>query len=373
LPVTLRLVAWYVLAIGSLGALHPLLGFALERIGTPDVAKTALFSIFPIGFMVAGPLWGWVADRTGKPLLVLRGASILAAAACAALAWTNDWRWMALPMALLALSRAPLLPLIDVLTVRSIPRPETYGRLRLWGSLAFVGAVWAMGGLVEATPRAPMIGGAVLLALAALVVFTLPAPPDDAVPGKPEWKGLLRHPVLAPMCVVGVLHGLSTAVYDYLFSVHIERIGLEPWVTSYGFVSGVGVEVVAMAFAPFLLARFGSVPLMLAAVTVSVPRWLITALWPDVVPQIAAQALHGIGFGCWWIGSISLLASRAPEGLRNSAQALFMAACYGVGPLVAMGLAAFVLPLLGSEALFLVNAGIQALAAAVALVTFRRF
>jgi len=369
-----RLVAWYVFAVGSIGALHPFFGLALDRSGTPDVAKTLLFAIFPAAFLLAGPLWGWVADRTGKPALVLRLASILTALGALGMALAPDWRWMLLPAAMLALCRAPLLALVDVLTVRTLDdRAESYGRLRLWGSVAFVVAVWWMGRLVDAHPRAPMIGGAVLLGGAALVALTLPAPPNDALATKPDFRTLMRHPVLLPLSVIGLLHGLTTSVYDYLFSIHVDRIGLEPWVTSYGFVSGVGVEVVAMAFAPFLLRRFGAVPLMIAAVCSGPPRWLITALWPEAIPQIAAQALHGIGFGCWWIGSISLLAERAPEGMRNSAQAVFMAACYGVGPLVAMLMAAVVLPRYDSPTLFLINAAIAAVASVGAVRYFRRF
>ena len=54
----------------------------------------------------------------------------------AALLLASDWRWMALALALFAAGRAPLVPLVDVLTVQTIgPARESYGRIRVWGSV----------------------------------------------------------------------------------------------------------------------------------------------------------------------------------------------------------------------------------------------
>lgn len=369
-----KLVLWYVLAIGSIGALHPFLALALGRAGASATSAALLMILFPLGFLASGPLWGWIADRTGRPDGVLRVAAGICAVAVVAAAATPDWRFLVPSLALLALCRAPLMPLVDVLTVQSLGTvPEAYGRVRLWGSVAFIGAVYAVGAMVEEHWRAPLVATAVLLGGACLLTFWLPAlPRPEEANLRPRIGPLLGHETLVPLGIVAVLHGVTSGGHDYYFAVHVDGLGLPPSVASAGFMLGVGAEVAVMAASPFLLARFGSRALVLIGVGAGIPRYLITAMATTPAVLAVTQLLHGFSFGAWWIGVIALLAEEAPKELRNSAQSLLMATNFGLGPLLALGVAAVVVERFGTVPLYGTTAALSVLATALVLRTLRR-
>lgn len=358
MSVRLRLIAFYVLTIGSVGALHPFLGLALERAGAPDAFKAALMALFPVGFLVAGPLWTWIADRSGRPSVVMRVAAWLTAFAAVAFAATGVWQWMVPSILVLAICRAPLVSLADATTVRALgDDSDAYGQVRLWGSVSFVVGVVVVGRLLPWSWRAPMIAAAVLLTGSALVAPLLPRLDGD-VDLRADPRVLARTPGLAGMWPLAVAHGVAISSYDFFFSIHVERLGLSEQVTAAGVGLGVVAEIALMAFSPAVLRRVGAQRLMWLGLASSVPRFLVTAMVPIPAVQIGAQALHGLGFGAWWMGGVALLAERAPPNLRNSAQGLFVAAGFGVGPLICMVLAGTLLPRFGTNGLFLLSAAI---------------
>lgn len=367
----LRLALWYALVIGSAGALHPFFAVVLSSLGAPTLAIAALGALFPLGMVAAGPLWGWVADRSGRPGVVLRRGAAVAAVAAIALAAAPTWAWMAVPCLLLAMSRTPLIPLVDVLTLKSLgDHPEGYGRIRLWGSITFLAVVLALGHLVEAWPRASLVATAILLTLCVPLAFSLPQDPESQPSRLDRTVGrLLHHPGLAPLWPVALLHGTALSTYDHLFSLHIQRLGLPASVTGNAVAAGVVAETLVMAAAPFLLRSATGATWMRVAVLISVPRWLLTAQVIDPTLQILIQASHGFTFGCWWIGGVKLLGERAPRDLRNSAQALFIATTHGMGSLGAMLITALVADRWGTGALFQLGAALSALAT---LLVFRR-
>ena len=368
MPLRLRLVFWYALAVGSLGALHPFLALALERAGASGRGSALLFTLFPVAFLLAGPLWGWVADRTGRPTSVLRIAAGLCGASVLAAAFTSDWRYLMPSLAAMALCRAPLIPLVDVLTVKSLgSNSDAYGRVRMWGSMAFLGAAWLVGQNVEAHWRAPLIGNAMLLGGACAMTWFLPELPRAQGLTRPKLGPLLRHPTLRLLAAVAVLHGLSISTYDYMFSLHIDRLGLGTSVTATAVVLGVGAEVAVLAAAPWLLPRLGARRLLLIGVGSSVPRFAITATVASPVLLAGTQLLHGLGFGAWWIGVVAILAEEAPPDLKNSAQTILMSANYGLGPLCALGLAALLIDGPGTSSLYGAAAGLSAIALGLAV------
>jgi PPP family 3-phenylpropionic acid transporter len=251
------------------------------------------------------------------------------------------------------------------LTLRSLgDDADRYGRIRLWGSIAFLAVVLGLGRVLDLSPRAPLVASALLLALCVPLAWTLPA--DDA-PRPPALGGVIRrlltHPTLSPLWPVALLHGTALSTYDHLYSLHVQRLGLPPSVTGDAVATGVLVETFVMAGAPWLLRRWPGLVWMRIAVVASVPRWILTAEVSDPTLQVLIQAAHGLTFGCWWVGGVRLLSERSPPELRNSAQALFIATTHGLGSLGAMAITAAVADRWGTASLFHLGAGLSLLAA----------
>lgn len=326
----------------------------MTRAGVPAPWIAALIAVFPIGTFVAGPLWGWVADRGGRPIAVLRLAAVVAASAALLLVAAPDWRWMLPASLLLAVCRAPLIPIADVLTVEALGSDRaSYGRIRLWGSIAFAAAVAGVSLTMASRPRANLEISAILLVTAAALAWGMP----NGGEARPVGKGvgpldLLRAPALRRIWPICLLHGLGVATYDHLFALRVEQLSLPPEVTGRAVAFGIVGEVIALAAAPWLLRRAPPLWWVFCGVAGSVPRWWLTGTWEDPWALSLLQGLHGVTYGLWWVGGMPWLASHAPAELRHSAQSFFIAVTHGASTLIVMAALGPILGDGGTGALF---------------------
>ena len=358
------LALWYFVTLGAFGAFHPYLAIVLRDLGASGATVAAIISVFPLGLLFSGPLWSWLADHHGSSRGVLRLATLGAALGSAAVAMSPTWGWMAAAVAVMAFARAPVFPLVDVLIQRTVrDGTRRYGSIRVWGSVGFVFAVSAVGWLMESLPRAPLYGGAVGMAGGAAIAFTLRgSAPAAREPLWTAYRKLATHRTLWPIWPMALLHATTISAYDFLFALHLDTIGLSSSISGFAIAVGVTAEVAVMAASRPLLRRWSPWHLVIIGVASGIPRWLITGASADPLVLVAAQSLHGLGYGAWWIGALALLADRAPDHLRNSAQSLFVASGYGLGSLLAMVLAAAPLQDGQTPALFTGLAALSALA-----------
>ena len=309
----------------------------------------------------------------GRVMIVMVGVLVASAAATGALlAPTGPWA-AGLLVLVWSAARAPAGPIVDAGAVHLLgPR---YGRVRAVGSVAFLVASVGCGLIRDVWGPGPIVVSAALtlvtLALTPPVARALP-PRAPIPPSRSAWLALWRHPVLVPLAAVSLLHGAAMSSYDNLFALHVERLGLPAWVTGAGIAGGVSVEVGVLVFGAPLLARFGAPTLLAAAVASSIPRFAITADATHPAALIAAQGLHGIGFGAFWLAATSLFAAHSPPGLRNSAQGLLVSAMFGAGPVLGLLLATQVLPVAGTAGTFALAAGLSAAALGVLGLARRR-
>ena len=355
---------WYALAIGSLGALHPLLATSLHREGIDDSTVAVLLMAFPLGVLVAGPLFGAIADRTGKLGSLLRWTAVGSGIAAVALAAAHGPVAVAVALAALALLRAPLFPLVDALVVDLLGREQhNYGKIRAWGSVAFIVMVQIAGAWIHTTPAAPRILAAICLAGCGALVFLLPSPPPDAAAALRIRLGDAGQLGLGGLWVLATLIGLSTAMYDFLFVVHFESLGGSPQLAAAAIGLGVALEVALMATSGVWLGRIGPKRTILIAALAGALRWTVTAFAEDPLLAAAIQVLHGVSFGAFWVAAIALIAERAPPLHRAGATGALLATSAGLGPLLAMAAASQLLPRFGTRSLFVVAALVALIAA----------
>lgn len=367
----MQLGIWYFLFIGALGALAPYLAICLQNAGASGMATGIVLAIIPVGLLLGSPLGTLLADRTGKPVWVLRLCIGISAAATLGLLLAPDWRFMAPAAALLALARAPAGAITDNIAVQ-MTSGGNYGRVRLWGSVGFVLACWGVGWSLDRWPTSPILTCLVLLCLLLIATEMLQTRGIEREQSKASISTLLAHPQLAALYSVAIVHSATVAFYDRFFALHITSIGLPSKVAANALALGVSVEVGVMAAAPFLLRRVGAMKLILLGVAAGIPRWWLCGVVEDGTTLTLVQALHGLSFGAWWIGGIALVADQAPDGLKNSAQGLFLAAGHGIGQLLAMLGAAAALDRFSTGEVFQHLSGVSILALGMATLWLAR-
>lgn len=357
-----RLLVWYCGAVGAITAL-PWVAAVLSDEGLADGAIASILMILPVGTLIGGPLWSWMADRADGSV-VLRSTTALATAGGLAMAMAPTPELLVAALAVVALTRSGVFPVADSLTLQLLDSDRrSYGRIRAAGSVAFAIAIFAGGQVRPVWPRGPLWIGAALMAVAAGISWSLPKPERrTSRPGLADVARAARDPLLAGLAAVGVLHGITMTTYDHLFSIHIEGMGLSSGTAGAALALGVTVEVAVLWYGRRLMAALGPMPLLAIAVASGIPRWILTGTSTDPTVLVLTQALHGIGFGAYWVAGVALFDERAPPALAASAQALFTVSTFGLGYLASMGIAAVVLSRADTAMLFLGLAAVSTLA-----------
>lgn len=284
------------------------------------------------------PIIGHISDRTGQRRLVL------AALAGIALLAASGYHFAAGFMAILAVhlivfpAFQATIPLGESHCMAAVREQGLdYGRLRLWGSLAFILGVLGIGELL-AEHSAEMVLWGLMGSFALLLLVTLALPkarrPEDRH-GRAPILALIGDRNFLIFLVIGALLQSSHAVYYSFSAVHWQAAGHSAATVGWLWSEGVIAEVALFALGAALLHRLGPVGLLATAAIAGVLRWTVLAETTALPALVGVQALHAFTFGAAHLGAMHYIARRAPPGLQATAQGLYGAVSGGIG----MGLA----------------------------------
>lgn len=372
---SLRLCAGYFAYFGAVGIFAPfwspylaLRGFSALEIGVLIAVVAAARSVSPIGF-------GWLADATQRPTMVLRIAAGLAAASFALLPLQSGLAGFVALSVCFGVFWNSVIPLYDAHTLSHLGAASArYGRLRLWGSVGFIVFSWAGGvwfGRVgyEQVPLL-ILGLTAATFVATLAISPMPARATPASSGR--FGVALRSRAVIVALLVSALVIMSFGPYYAFFSLWLERHGYDQATIGLLWALGVAAEIGVFALGQSLLARFSIRMLFIAAAVGTALRWLVVALLvASPVALALSQLLHCLGFAVLHFATV-LTAQRAfPRGLESSGQSLFSAVVYGVGGLLGSLLAGVIWTTFSPQASYVCAVFIVVLAALCAAVGLR--
>ncbi len=329
-----RLAGYYAAIFFVLGVYLPFWPVWLSAEGLTAAQIGLLMATGPWIAVVASPLAGRLADRLGRRRPIVIGLSILFTAAyCALFGLQGFWAILAV-MCVAGLAQAPLVPLTDSLTLFAQARGRAdYGRVRLWGSFAFIVASLVVGRLLSDLPEQAILWvivfGAVAMVLAAFAVPEIR--PDGSHAGPGPFAALLGNRTFLVFLGVAVVLLASHAVYYAVGSLHWRRAGVDPTVIGLLWAEGVVAEIVLFAYGRKALAKVGPVGLLAICAVAGLVRWPALALTTDVGWLILFQALHGLTFGAAHLGGMAFIGRAVPEALSGTAQGLYTAVVAGLG------------------------------------------
>ena len=312
------------------------LGFSPEAIG--------IAIGIPMGVrLLANPVAGILSDRWGRPRGFLAVLGLGAASAFALMAVLPGTALVLLLVALATLFWGPSFPLTDAFGVRlARERGIDYGRARLWGSVAFIGANVALGVALEVLPPAWIVWLiAASLALFAVSVQMLPrlqAPAEAEVAAPPKVSAKVLLAVFAAACV----QSSHAALYAF-GSVHWRANGISSSFIGFLWGAGVAAEVVVFFFATILLKRFSPIGLILIGGVSAILRFVLTALDPPQALLVPLMMMHAFTFTATFLGMVSIAGESGGAGAQGRAQAFsstavsiaMLVATFAAGPLYA--------------------------------------
>jgi MFS transporter, PPP family, 3-phenylpropionic acid transporter len=365
-----RLAGFYLLFFATLGITLPFLPAWFKSIGLSGGQIGLLLALQPALTLVAPPLWGWLADRTGRADRVLSVIAFGAAVAFAPLVYLRTFETLLLAMAAYAVFASSITTILDSIALHRVALVGgSYARIRMFGSMGFVLSSAVFGFAITEVDRNVVLVPLLLIVAYACWSLLLSARSTASASRSvlAGW-GLLRHRDLLIMLVASALHWIACAPFHATFGIHVLAIGLSPWVI--GAAAGVGVlaEVAVMFFYPRLAERLAPRHVLFVAFVASALRWFGMAVVTSGWAIILLSVLHGLTFGAFLVAAVGYVTRRVPDAMRAAGQALLVSVTFGVGGLLGYLAAGSAYEWLGGHRLFAV-AGVLELLPALLILT----
>src|SRR6266853_6022920 len=229
LSTPLALSLFYLASFAVMGAYLPYFNLYLEGIGQSGIQIGILSALLPFCGALAPTAGGMLADRLGRRRDLVLLSSFLALAAFAFLLVTRRFVWIALVVAVYSIARAQALPLVEAsaMEIAEAGGPH-YGRMRVWGSIAFIVTSLLTGRMIGAWGEQLLIAALILLlALNVLAALVLPrdAPRNPAPREAGALRRLVKRPRTAFFLGACLLSQASHGPYYVFYSIHLEKAG----------------------------------------------------------------------------------------------------------------------------------------------------
>ncbi|MFS0826224.1 MFS transporter [Pseudomonas phoenicis] len=363
-----RLSSFYLCYFALLGATAPFLALYFDHLGFAPARIGELVAIPMLMRCLAPNLWGWLGDRTGRRLLIVRLGALCTLASFSLIFFGHSYAWLALVMALHAFFWHAVLPQFEVITLAHLHgQTGRYSQVRLWGSVGFILAVVGLGELFEHV-RLDAYPWAVVTIMGGILLASLWVPNAQPMEqgerrGAKGFVQQLRAPGVLPFYVCVALMQLSHGPYYTFLSLHLQHLGYERSAIGLLWALGVVAEVLMFLLMSRLFARVSIQRLLLGSFLLAALRWALLGTLADVpAVLLLAQLLHAATFGCFHAASIAFVQASFGARQQGQGQALY-AALSGTGGALGALYAGYAWNLLGATFTFAV-ASLAALAAA---------
>jgi PPP family 3-phenylpropionic acid transporter len=360
------LFGFYFLYFGAIGVTLPFLPAYLRSLQLSTTQVGFLLSLGPLSSLLTPPLWGHLADRTGKLSLVLTLLTVGAALCFAPLLAVASFPALALTLAAYACFSASITPMVDSLALNRVAQEGgSFAHVRLFGSLGFIVLSTTFGLMAREVGPLTVVVPLVLLVLLALWSLSLRShvTPGAATHPLAGLRLLRDNKDLRWLLAATCLHWMACAPYNGMLAIHVLSLGLPPSVVGLAAGLGVAAEVPAMLLYSRFADRIAPRYLLCIAFAASALRWGGMSLVTSPTLLVALSLLHSLTFGIFYVASVAFMARRVPPHLRASGQGLFAAVTFGVGGLLGYATSGAGYALLGGQALFAVAGVLEVVAA----------
>ncbi|MGE2454112.1 3-phenylpropionate MFS transporter [Serratia marcescens] len=291
-----------------------------------------------------------IAPRVKDPshlVSALRLLALLTLAFAVGFCFGNGWGWLMLVIAGFNLFFSPLVPLTDALaaTWQKQIRMD-YGRVRLWGSLAFVIGSALTGQLVAVWGHNAILYSLIFSVLAMLLGMLLkpsvmPQGEARARSGTERslWALLKEGPVWRFLLCVTLLQGAHAGYYSF-GSIYWQEAGYSASTIGYLWSLGVVAEVIIFASSNVLFRRWNSRNLLLLSACCGVLRWSLMAYSTELGWLLLIQILHCGTFTVCHLAAMRFIAARQGQEVIQL-QAVYSALAMGGGIAVMTVIAGF--------------------------------
>jgi PPP family 3-phenylpropionic acid transporter len=353
----------YFLYFGVMGMYLPFFNLYCYQLGFSGWQIGALSATRSIAMILFSIFWGLLADRFHARRWIYIACNFVSSALWGLFLVTADFYWMLAVTIIHGIFYAPLIAFLEAFAMEALGRDKKrYGRMRAWGSVAFILVVLALGRGIDAYGVKIIISlifaGAWAQALVSLGFPKNIAPGERAKAG--DWRQLLT-PRLAVFQISGFLMLVSHGAYYTFFSIHLANLGYDTAFIGVSWAVASTAEILTMFFSERIFRRFRYESVLIFSFAVAVLRW--GGLWTatSVWALLLLQLTHAMTYGTFHMASILYMDHLAPQQSKTLGQVVNNAVSYGLGLMAGFFLSGALYQAIGAHNLFAVSGGIALL------------
>jgi MFS transporter, PPP family, 3-phenylpropionic acid transporter len=330
-----RIAGFYFFYYAFVGMFAPYWSLYLQSIHFSAIEISILMSMQPVMRMIAPNLWGWLADHTGKRLLVVQIAATVSAVCYLGVFFFTSFWSMLLVLALMAFFWSASMPLVEATTLSYLGKHTAYyGRIRSWGSIGFIVSVVGLGYAFDYIAIVWLLWAGLVCEIG-ILIFSRQIPKTEVLAHHTDSQPI-KQIVLQPRVIalfsacffMSVAHG----PYYTFYSIYLVEHGYAKSAVGGLWALGVICEIGVFFLMPWLVRHFGLTRILLVSFTCAVLRFMLIGWYVDyIVLLLFAQVLHAATFGAYHAASVGLVHEFFQGRHQSKGQALFGSLTYGAG------------------------------------------
>lgn len=311
-------------------------GFAMPYF--PMWLSTLSMTDFEIGVVLALPMFvrvitapiaGVIADRLGERAIVLIWSGCLSLATALVLFYFRDFWPVLVIYTLQSAVYSPYVPIVEAIALSGVRRwGFDYAHMRLWGSVAFIGATM-LGGWMVGIFGSDMVLPAMAIGFGLTIAMAYGAPrsasrrpsPITALTEPPPKS--LRQLDLQLLLIGVTLVNASHAMLFAFSAIYWQHIGYSGTEIGLLWSAGVAAEVTMFIFAKAISRRFSVWVMILSGCFLAVVRWIIFPMDLGFSGYFILQCFHAFTYAIMHTGMQHKLVERVVESQEASAQGLY--------------------------------------------------
>lgn len=330
-----KLAAFYFFFFAVVGGIAPYLPLFLSSLGYDAIAVGQLMAIVLLTKLVAPNFWGWLADKSGRRLTLVRIGGMFSSLLFVGFIVADSFWSHALYLVLFSCFWNAVLPQWEVITLHNLGSERSrYGRIRLWGSVGFIFAVTGLGWFFE-TFAIHWLVYWLLIFLLCMTLFSLLAEhqPDNLKGG--SFSGFYRHLFnrnIMLFFTLAFLLQLSFGPYYTFLSLYLEDLGYSKIAIGLLWAVAVVAEVILFFVMHRLIQRVALKWIVLICLLFTSMRWFGIGHYAHLPwVLLTLQLLHAASFGGLHASSIEFVHRAFPAEYAGQGQALYSALSFGAG------------------------------------------
>ena len=330
-----RLSSFYFFYFALLGAIIPFWTLYLSDQGYNPLEIGVLGAIM-MGTKILSPsLLGWLSDRSGRPMRVIRWSAFIALVFFLGIFLSSGFYYLAVIITSFTFFWNAVIGQFESVTLSYLGVDYTqYGRVRAWGSIGFIIAVLCLGWIFNSISISylPQFMAVMLFAIWLSSLLVKERAVEHSSENTEGLLDILKRPSVIAFFSVCFLLQLSHGPYYTFYSIYLSDFGYSKLTIGLLWGSGVVAELLLFLVMSQLLQRFSVRAILLISLFFCSIRWLLIGCWPELLSVlIFAQLMHAFTFASFHAVAVQWVRQAFGYAHQGQGQALYSAMSFGAG------------------------------------------